>query len=136
MKSKQSQVIFAVIFVFLIGLCFIFVGQVKYEIIENEIKLSGTLTKSTTIKFNEIQSIEYIENLEIGTRDIGLGTFKMEIGSYSNEEYDKYKLYAYASVEHYIVIKYNDKVLLFNQSTIDSTRSIYNTLKSKLEKVQ
>lgn len=136
MKSKQAQVIFAIIFVFIIALCFIFVGQVKYEIIENEIKFSGTLTKSTTIKFNGIQSIEYIENLMIGTRDIGLGTLKMQIGSYNNEEYDKYKLYAYASVEQYIVIKYNDKVLVFNQSTIESTKSIYNTLKSQLEKVQ
>lgn len=136
MKSKQAQVIFAIIFVFIIGLCFIFVGQAKYEISENEIKFSGTLTKSTTIKFNEIQSIEYIEFLERGTRDIGLGTLKMQIGSYNNGEYDKYKLYAYASVEQYIVIKYNDKVLVFNQSTTEKTEGIYNTLKSKLEKVQ
>lgn len=136
MKFKQTQVIFALIFVFIFGLSFILIGKVESEIGGSEIKLSGTLVKSTTVKFNDIQSIEYIDSLELGRRNLGLGTLKMSLGSYNNEEYGNYRIYAYKSIKQFIVIKYNDKILVFNQSTIENTMSIYNTLKSKLDKIQ
>jgi len=133
MKFNPMKVIFAITVVFVLGIIFLFVGQVKTYIGNESIEVKGLLTSSTTVNYNEITSVEYVTSFDIGTREMGLGTIKLNLGTYNNKEFGKYKLYIYSKVNSFVVAKYGDKALVFNQSTVRDTEKVYNEFKNKVE---
>lgn len=133
MKSIRVQIVTAITIIFIIGMAFMFAGHVKMELGYNGFDISGTFTLSTTVSYSDIKSINYVEAFDIGKRDTGLGTLKMNLGTYSNGELGKYKLYSYSAVGAFVVVKYSNKVLVFNQSTVEDTERLYNELKFNVE---
>lgn len=132
MKSIYLKLIIAFLVILMVTFCLIFLGQVKVDMGEEELVISGTFTSSTTVKYSDIQSIDFVNSFEFGKRDFGFGTFKVNLGTYSNNQFNKYKAYAYSNVKAFVVVYYSDNALVFNQPTVEDTKSIYNELKSKI----
>ncbi len=129
MKPGPIKVIITIVTLVLAGMLILFVGSVNVTISDKSVIVKGTFVGGTTIPLNEITSVEYVDSFEIGSRQFGMGTYKMASGTYSNEKYGSYKLYSYAKVNAFIIIHYGDKILVFNQSDIQSTKNIYNQVK-------
>ena len=53
-------------------------------------------------------------------------------GIYENEEYGRFTLFAYSSAGTYIVVEYEDGVLIFNDKSEKSTRKAYEKLLERM----
>ncbi len=132
MKSGPIKVFITIVTLVLAGILILFVGSVKVSITNNSVSVKGTFVGGTTIPLNEITSVEYVDSLNIGSRQFGMGTFKMASGTYNNEKYGSYKLYSYSKVNAFVIIHYGDKILVFNQSDVENTKKLYNQIKKIL----
>ena len=115
----------------IVALIMIFVGNVKAELGEDKVTIKGPLT-TINIAYKDIEKLEFREDLDIGSRSFGVETLKGEAGTFSNDEFGKYKLCAYKSVDDYIVIYHKNGVAAFNLSSVEETREFYELLKEKL----
>ncbi|AEY67208.1 PH domain-containing protein [Clostridium sp. BNL1100] len=129
MKFSQMKVIITIVTLILAGIILLFVGSVNVTLTDNSVSVKGTFVGGTTIPLNEITSIVYVHSLDIGSRQFGMGTFKMASGTYQNEKFGSYKLYSYSKVNAFIIIHYGDKILVFNQSDVENTKKLYNQIK-------
>ncbi|EPR10330.1 PH domain-containing protein [Ruminiclostridium papyrosolvens] len=129
MKSGPMKVLITIVTLILAGILILFVGSVNVSITNNSVSVKGTFVSGTTIPLNEITSIEYVDSLDIGARQFGMGTYKMASGTYKNEKFGSYKLYSYSKVNAFVIIHYDDKILVFNQSDVESTKKLYNQIK-------
>ncbi|WP_024833319.1 PH domain-containing protein [Ruminiclostridium josui] len=129
MKTGQKKVFITFVTLILVGLFILFFGSVNVSISNNSVSVKGTFVGGTTIPLNEITSIEYVDSLDIGIRKFGMGTFKMACGTYRNERFGSYKLYSYAKVNAFVIIHYDDKTLVFNQSDAEKTKELYDRIK-------
>lgn len=133
MNSIRVKLIITFVVLSLVAIFFFNAGKVK-AIIENDaITVKCTFAGSTTVPLNEITSIDYVKNFDIGKRKIGIGTIKMDAGTYKNDEFSVYKLYTYSKVDAYIIVHYDDKALVFNQSSIEATKDVYEQLRSRVK---
>lgn len=130
--KPTTKVIIAISAVILILVLFIFAGGVKVSIDNNELAVSSLLVSNTKIQISEIQSIELVENLDYGKRISGLGTIKMQLGSYENDQFGEYKLYSYSQVKTVILIRTNDSIIALNQKTYEKTKQLYDDLETKV----
>ncbi len=129
MKSSPMKVLITIITLVLAGILILFVGSVNVSITNNSVSVKGTFVSGTTIPIKEITSVEYVDSLDIGSRQFGMGTYKMASGTYQNERFGSYKLYSYSKVNAFVIIHYGDKILVFNQSNVENTKKFYNQIK-------
>ncbi len=129
MKFGQMKVLITMVTLILAGIFILFVGSVNVSISSNSVSVKGTFVSGTTIPLKEITSIEYVDSLDIGSRQFGMGTLKMASGTYQNERFGSYKLYSYSKVNAFVIIHYGDKILVFNQSNVEKTKKLYNQIK-------
>lgn len=129
MKFGQMKVLITMVTLILAGIFILFVGSVNVSISNNFVSVKGTFVSGTTIPLKEITSIEYVDSLDIGSRQFGMGTFKMASGTYQNERFGSYKLYSYSKVNAFVIIHYGDKILVFNQSNVEKTKKLYEQIK-------
>ncbi|ACL75422.1 PH domain-containing protein [Ruminiclostridium cellulolyticum] len=129
MKSIQVKILIAIAVLVLVGIFFVSIGSVKVTITNNSVTVKGTFVGSTTISVNEITSIEYVDSLDIGSRQVGMGTYKMAAGTYKNDKFGSFKLYSYSKVNAFVIIHYGDKTLVFNQSDVEATQNVYDQIK-------
>ncbi len=129
MKFGQMKVLITMVTLILAGIFILFVGSVNVSISSNSVSVKGTFVSGTTISIKEITSIEYVDSLDIGSRQFGMGTLKMASGTYQNERFGSYKLYSYSKVNAFVIIHYGDKILVFNQSNVEKTKKLYNQIK-------
>ena len=90
------------------------------------------LFRKTEVEYDDIQEIELIEDLDYGTR-LGISTFTIVSGTYTNKEFGTYKLMAYRNIDKHIIVKYNNKIMVFNQNSIESTERLYQELVTQID---
>ena len=125
-KSKISMVISIIC---IIGVSIVmFVGSVNVKCEEESFSVSATFWGKTTIKYSEIDSIEYNENDNIGTRTIGFKSFRLLLGGFKNDEFGEYTRYSYSGCDACIVINYNGKTVVINGEDAEKTKAIYDEI--------
>ena len=119
------NIIFTGIILVSIGIV-MFVGNISVEFHKNDVKCSGFLAGSTTVSYDEIESVSLEKDLDLGTRTFGIGSFSINAGNFSNDEFGTYKLYAYTSCNTYVVIDTGEKVVVVNDKDEKDTTSLYH----------
>ena len=84
------------------------------------------------MKYDEVESIEYREDFDIGSRYMGFGSPRLSTGTFQNDEFGRYTLYAYTQGEGAVVLKKGDQVLVIVAKTAAETKAIYDTLVAKI----
>lgn len=69
--------------------------------------IEGSYWQGQSISYEDIQSITYTKELDIGNRTYGLGSFKLQNGQFGN-----YILYSYIRCQNYIVIQTNKDIFV------------------------
>lgn len=105
-----------------------FTGDVTYEVTESAIIVDASYSNAITVNFDAIDSVEYRENLNFGARMWGFGSARLSVGTFQNEEFGNYTLYAYTGSDGGIVIKSGDKVLVICGRDAEETQKLYNQL--------
>lgn len=132
-KSKAAKTITIVSMVF-VAVILIFVGflmftgdiDVKYG--DTSFSIEASFWDDLTVGYNAIDSIEYRENDDAGTRTYGLGSPRLLAGAFQNEEFGSYTRYSYVGCDACVVLTVEGKTLVINGVDKESTKKIYDEL--------
>jgi hypothetical protein len=102
---------------------------VKAKLDDEKITVSSLIYKHE-IKYQDIQSLSLTTDLPSSSKVMGINSpiGGLDLGSYKCSEYGTYNRFTYNQVPAFIVIKYNDTYLVFNQNQVDTTQSLYQDL--------
>ena len=109
-----------------------FTGNVQTEFGEESLYVDATYNSEITIKYADIESVEYLEQHNAGRRMVGFGSPVLGVGSFESEQFGSYTRCAYTKCSACIVIKANDKTFVINGETTEATQAIYNELLTKI----
>lgn len=127
--KKARNIILTLVAVLLVGVAiFIFTAGFEINYAETAFTVDATGWDDAVVNYADIDSVEYRESCEAGTRTYGFGDVPMQMGIFQNEEFGSYTRYAYAGCEAAVVLTVKGKVLVINGKDAAATRAIYDAL--------
>lgn len=109
-----------------------FTGNMNFSFEETSFTITASYHPDLEVDYSEIDSIEYRESFDVGIRTYGFGSARLSMGTFQNDEFGNYTLYAYTGNKAAVVLKSEEKVLVIKGKTESATKKIYQEL---LEKV-
>ena len=128
---RITQIFVPLIFVFVAIL--MFTGNIEITYGETDFQIVASYMDDLTVSYDKVDSIEYRESFDVGSREMGYGSAKLSMGTYRNDEFGRYTIYAYTKGEGAVVLKQGDRVLVLVGKTAEETKAIYNTLAEKIQ---
>ncbi len=128
---RITQICVPLILVFVAVL--MFTGNVEVTYGENNFQIVASYADDLTVSYEEVESIEYRESFDIGIREMGFGSPRLSTGTFKNDEFGRYTIYAYTQGEGAVVLKNGDDVLVIVGKTAGDTKLIYDTLAEKIK---
>ena len=105
-----------------------FTGSIRAEAGGNALEIDASFGYSMTLPYGEIDSMELREENVSGTRVSGVGSGKLLLGTFQNEEFGLYTRYTYTGSDCAIVISSEGRTLVLALETGEETRALYETL--------
>jgi len=129
-KNKKASIVITVVALALIvGLNFI--ASVSSELTETSLVVKGVFA-SVSVDYDNIKEVELVDEIDYGTR-VGVSTYKINSGKYTNSAYGTYQLYAFKNTGKNIVVHCDDaSIIVFNKSTAQATIDFYTELLTKI----
>lgn len=128
---KGSLIFVAVVFL-LVGIL-LFSGHIDVVYEEASFTLEASFWNDLTVNYGDIESIEYRDGNVDGTRTWGLGSFRLLLGAFENEEFGSYTRYTYYQPEACVVLTVKGKTLVISGADAAETTAIYEALTARLE---
>ena len=118
----------------IVALAAIFLVSGKFEVMfdETSFTIEAAYWDDATVNYEDIEEIEYREQIDRGSRTFGYGTPWLVIGQCENSEIGKYTGYMHTSCDDYVVIKVDGKLLVVNGKDEEDTKAIYEELLDKM----
>lgn len=136
-KKKKTVIVINAVLVSLIlaGLAaLMFTGNIEYSFNENIFSIDADYWSDLEIDCEKIDSAEYRENFDFGVRTNGLGSARLAMGNFYNDEFGDYTLYSYAKNHSCVVLKTDGNILVINGRNQEETKELYNTVSEKIQK--
>ena len=108
-------------------------GNIALTYGEADFQIIASYTDDLTVSYAEVETIEYRESFDAGFREMGFASARLSTGTFQNEEFGRYTLYAYTQGEGAVILKQGDKTLVLVGQTQADTLEIYNTLAEKIQ---
>jgi len=117
----------------LIGVCVLmFTGDISVTCRETDFEITASYGDDLTVRYEEVDAIEYRESFSVGSREMGFGSLRISTGTFKNEEFGRYTLYAYTWGKGAVVLRKGDRVLVIVGKTAAETKAIYDSLAAKI----
>lgn len=129
-KISVGMLIFTAVIVVFVAVM-LFTGNLHYRFDSDSFTVEASYFDDLTVKYDAIDGIEYREGNVDGTRTYGVGSFRLLLGTFENEEFGTYTRYTYYRPEACVILSVNGKTLVLSGSSADSTRTLYDTLVAK-----
>lgn len=134
-EKKASKISLAVgIIVVSFAAVFLFTGKFQVQFDETAFTIKAVYWDDATVKYEDIDNIEYRNSHEPGVRTFGYGTPLLIMGECENDEFGDYITYEYTSCDACVVLTVNEKILVINGKNEDSTKEIYDELIKRMGK--
>lgn len=111
-------------------------GDIKITLVNGKMEIASSYWKDYQVELNHIQSVTYTESLNAGSRTNGLGSFQLLAGSFRNNEFGDYSLYAYVKCESYVVLDTAEGIVVVNAETPEKTRDLYEDLERRVKQIK
>ncbi|MBQ8359565.1 MAG: SdpI family protein [Oscillospiraceae bacterium] len=108
-------------------------GNIELYYTETDFQIVASYADDLTVRYEEVESVEYRESFDAGVREMGFGSPRLSMGTFKNEEFGRYTIYAYTQGEGAVVLKKGDDVLVIVGKTAQETKEIYDTLAAKIK---
>ena len=119
--------------ILIIYIFILFSGSIEYDFREDALIMDATFSSPITLRYENIEAIEYREGNVDGTRVGGFGSYRLLLGFFENEEFGTYSRYTYYRPDGCIVVTAKGDTLVFSGADAEETKEIYNTLLSKID---
>lgn len=103
-------------------------GSIAYEMDDTQLAVACMDRKPVFIPFDSITDVELVETFSMDRTIEAAPWDSGWCGTYENEEYGTFTLYAYSGSGIYIVVKHKDGVLIFNDKSRKTTEKAYKAL--------
>jgi len=132
-KGKKSKVMGIVSFIFamvVLGFAGIlcFTGDIRVQCEDTSFTIEASYWQDLTVAYEAIDKMEYREEFDAGYRAFGFGTPRLSMGTFQNDEFSFYTLYAYTGCKACVVMEVEDKILVLGGRNREETRAIYEEL--------
>ncbi len=111
-----------------------FTGNIEVQCDDTDFYIKADYWRDLKISYSEIDSVSRYEDLDIGIRTNGFGSARLLMGSFQNDEFGSYTLYAYTGAEEFIVMTSGDKTLVIGMKDSDEIQKIYDVVLEKVGK--
>ena len=118
--------VLAILFAALIPL--MFTGNITVEYGNAGFKIEADYFEDLTVGYNEVDSVELVEDFDRGTRVYGFGGARLLMGTFESDTYGKYTLYAYTKCDYGVVVRSGEKTLILTGKDKTETEEIYEKL--------
>lgn len=140
-SSPKALIISIVAFVMVMTLLtsvLLFTGDVKYNYRDDRsFVVSCSFYGDLTVEYKDIVSIEYREEGQMGDRLFGIGSSRLSVGRFENEEFGEYIRYSYTACKATVVLKdKKGQVFVLGRSDAEKTRALYGELLTRYEKAK
>lgn len=108
-----------------------FTGDIEVRCEDASFKIEADYWADLEAEYAEIDTIEYRGGLDVGIRTAGFGSARLSMGSFQNEEFGPYTLYAYTGAEEFIVLSADGKKLVIGMRNAEDTQTIYAEILAK-----
>ena len=109
-----------------------FTGNIEIFYGDTDFQIVASYAEDLTISYAQVESIEYLDTFNIGSREMGFGSPVLSMGTFKNQEIGRYTLYAYTSCKACIVIRSGERVLVLTAKNAADTKILYESLKEKI----
>ena len=107
-------------------------GSVTAELLDDGLHVDAPMVNEL-VRYEDIESAELRDDLEIGRRVGGFGGENVCSGKFRNDEFGRYVLASYNDVPLHIVVYHSGEVMAFNLETVEATREMYDQLLNRYE---
>jgi uncharacterized membrane protein len=134
-KTRTSRrIVRVLVLAILIGAGFVmFSGSIQFDFQENALVMDATFSTPITLRYENIEAIEYREGNVEGTRVGGFGSLRLLLGFFENEEFGTHSRYTYYKPESCIVVTVKGDTLVFSGADAQETQEIYRELLKRIE---
>lgn len=108
-------------------------GSVKVQYHDSDFTINATYWNDLTVRYDEIEDIEYLEQYRKGEREMGFGSFKLGMGAFHNQEFGDYTLYAYNKTSQGVCLKVNGETIVISAEDEAATKAIYEELSARMK---
>jgi uncharacterized membrane protein len=134
-KQKTiNRIVWVIVITILIGAGFLmFSGSIEYDFREDALVMDATFSSPITLRYENIEDIEYREGNVEGVRVGGFGSLRLLLGFFENEEFGTYSRYTYYKPDGCIVVTAKGDTLVFSGADAEETQEIYRELLKRIE---
>jgi len=125
-----SQVAVVLILAF-IGIL-MFTGDIDINCGKKSFVVEASYWKDLTVEYAAVETVEYRETDDRGVRTYGFSSARLLSGMFQNEEFGNYTRYSYTRCDACVVLTVNGKTLVINGPDEQSTKAIYEEIRSNL----
>ncbi|MBE6538132.1 MAG: DUF1648 domain-containing protein [Ruminococcaceae bacterium] len=136
-KSKGNKIALTVSLIFVAAILIfvgilMFTGDVNVSYTDADFTIEASYYQDLTVKYEEIDNVEYRENFDKGTRIYGYGSARLLLGTFKNEEFGNYTLYSYATSAPCIIITSGDKKLVIGLENAELTKAAFDEISKNI----
>ena len=132
-KGNKIMALFAIAAVLIFVGVTMFTGDIDITYLEDSFAIEASYWTDLTVEYDVIDRIEYRDYDNRGVRTYGFGSARLLAGTFHNEEFGSYTRYSYIRCDACVVLTVGDEILVVNGPDEDSTRAIYEQIKSNIE---
>ena len=129
--GKVGMAVGVLILVFVLAM--LFSGKVETTFSDDSFTIKASYYDDLTVSYDRVEAVEYRDGNVDGSRVFGLGSFRLLLGTFENEEFGNYTRYTYYNPEACVVLKVNGKTLVLSGRDATETQSIYQQLLDKTQ---
>ena len=126
-KMGKATGIFLIVIFALVAIL-MFTGNIEFTCEENALNIDADFWKDMTIDYDEIQSVEYLEEDVAGSRTSGYGSARLLMGTFRNGDFDYYTRYSYTKCDAGIVLDLGESIVVISEIDEESTQKLYDEI--------
>ena len=108
-------------------------GSFKIQYNDSDFTIEAACWSDLTVRYDEIEEIEYLEQYRKGDREMGFGSFKLGMGLFHNQEFGDYTLYAYNKTDQGVLLTVNGETMVISAEDEAATKAIYEELSERMK---
>lgn len=111
----------------------LYTGDVNVRFEEDGMNIHTSVIGNKRVEYGDIRSVAYEDDMEVGRRTGGIGSFRIQAGGFKNSEFGAYHLYSYTDCHEYVVMDTVYGTVVINGKTPSETRDLYQEISEREE---